>query len=591
MLNSIVICVALSAAAQDIAQPEILVTASRAPETADATLATVDVIERAEIDRLQARDALELLRRVAGIELARTGGPGSATSLFMRGTNSNHTLVLIDGVRVASVNTGAYTFEHLPIDLIDRIEIVRGPRAAIWGADALGGVVQVFTRRGSGYAAMLRAASESDFSGSTTLGFGDHHRGANLSVQRRTRDGFSAQLPGSFGYDPDSDGLRQTSLSASAHGELGEDVRVSGQILASDADVEFDQGRSDVGQRSAALTLEHAISANFSQRLALTGARDEIETPVFFQRFDTKRESLDWLGSLHTGVGDWQFGLSALRERGGNFAIGFGDQYRELRRQRGIFGHWRGERAGHSGEIALRHDEVGDFGRETTGQAGWGWRATEAMRVLASVGEGFRAPNFNELYSPGFDGLFAGNPRLEPEHSRALEIGVDLQLGTQQTLRLRAQRNRIRDLIGFTGTNFQARNVRRAQIESFEADWQGQSGVWLWAAAATWQNPVDQDSGETLLRRARRKLSVDLDRPLGDRWNIGGSLYHASERRDFGAELGEYSLLDLRLAYAIGKHWRIESQIANIFDEDYALADGFATPGRNYQLTLRYRHD
>ncbi len=589
MLNSVLIFVALSAASQDIAQPEVVVTASRQPETADASLATVDVLTRADIERVQARDALDLLRRVAGVEITRTGGPGSSTSVFMRGTNSNHTLVLIDGVRVSSVNTGAYTFEHLPIDMIERIEIVRGPRAAIWGADALGGVIQIFTRRDRGLAATARVASERDYLGTASVGFGDEQAGASVSLQRRTREGFSAQLPGSFGFDPDNDGLRQSSASASAHGEIGESLRVQAQALGNDADVEFDQGRSAVRQRNAAISVDHGVSEQLAHRFSLGFARDDITTPAFFQRFDTRRESFDWLGSATTAYGNWQLGLSALRERGGNAVPGFGDQYREKRWQRGIFAHWRGELAAHSGEVALRHDKVGDFGSENTGQLAWGWRVSDPLRVLASLGEGFRAPNFNELYSPGFDGLFAGNARLQAERSRALELGLDYTLSADQRLRLRAQRNRVRDLIGFTGENFQARNVRRAQIDSFEADWSGVAAGWEWALAATVKNPIDEDTDEILLRRARRQLSIDLDRDLGAGWRVGGSAFHASARRDFAADLGDYTLLDLRAEYAFAEHWRVQARVANLLDEEYALADGFATPGREYQLTLNYR--
>src|SRR6185295_7360273 len=120
-------------------QPTIEVTASRVAETVDASLADVSVITRSEIEASVAPDLLELLRLQPGVDVVRTGGAGQQTSVFLRGSNSNHVLVLVDGVRVASANTGAFAFENLPLDAVERIEIVRGPRASYWGSDAIGG--------------------------------------------------------------------------------------------------------------------------------------------------------------------------------------------------------------------------------------------------------------------------------------------------------------------------------------------------------------------------------------------------------------------------------------------------------------------
>ncbi|MFA7541753.1 MAG: TonB-dependent receptor plug domain-containing protein, partial [Lysobacterales bacterium] len=193
-----------------------VVTASRAPEQVDTSLATVSVIDRGQIQASQAHNLLELLRHQAGIDLARSGGHGSAISLFLRGTNSNHVLVLVDGVRVSSMNTGALDWSNLPLAQIERIEIVRGPRAAYWGSDAIGGVIQIFTRRLDGPVFAVHAGSQDTRRVQAGIGADNGQAHFSLVVGHDRSDGFSAQNEDGFNYWPDDDGYRQRSLGLTA---------------------------------------------------------------------------------------------------------------------------------------------------------------------------------------------------------------------------------------------------------------------------------------------------------------------------------------------------------------------------------------
>lgn len=591
MLDTLVLFSALALGAERSVQSPVEVTASRREQSLADTLATVDVIDRERIERSQARDVMDLLRGLPGVDVARTGGPGSATSVFLRGTNFNHALVLIDGVRVSSVNTGAYMWESLPLGLIERIEVLRGPRAALWGSDAIGGVVQIFTRRQPGRSLALRLGSAGEAVGEASMGVGDADGGALVAVERRTLEGFSAQTPDGFSYDPDDDGYRRSAASAQAWGRFGE--AAGGRVFAygSDGDIEFDQGRSDLRQRQIAVDLDHR-QGTWSQRLLLAGAREDLRTPAFAQRFETRRESLDWLHQWQGGGrGVWLFGLTAIHERGGNGLIDGPDVYRESRHHRAAQAGWSGSFGAQQWEANLRHDRVGEISGRSSGQLGWAWRFAEAWRASLNWGQGFRAPNFNELYSPGFGGFFAGNPALGPERSHALEAGLDWAPDATQELRLRAQRNRIDGLVAFTGPDFQAINIRRAAIDLVEFDWRMQFDRTTMRWTATWQDAEDADSRSPLLRRARRKFGVDAEHRIGENWLLGAQVQHVGSRVDFAGELSAYTLVDLRLRRQLGSSWSIEAALHNAFDEDYVLATGFATAPRQWSLSLRHRSD
>ncbi|MBS0583004.1 MAG: TonB-dependent receptor, partial [Proteobacteria bacterium] len=199
-------------------QPTIEVTASRVAQTVDASLADVSIITRADIEKTNAPDLIEVLRLQAGVDVARLGGAGFQTSVFLRGTNSNHVLVLIDGVRVASANTGAFAFENLPLDAVERIEIVRGPRASYWGSDAVGGVIQIFTRKLDGAHLAASVGSYGSADGSVGYGMQGDTWGVSAQAGGRHVDGFSASnvLAGPYVYNPDDNPMQNHNQVAQA---------------------------------------------------------------------------------------------------------------------------------------------------------------------------------------------------------------------------------------------------------------------------------------------------------------------------------------------------------------------------------------
>lgn len=576
-------------------QPEVLVTATRSPDAAERLNASATQIDRVRIEQSQARDLYELLRVEAGLDFARTGGAGSSTSLFVRGSNSNHVLVLIDGVRVAASGTGAFALEHLPLEQIERIELVRGPRAAWWGSDALGGVLQVFTRRTTGHQLATRIGSDSIFGASLRSGFSTAAGSLAASVERSGSGGFSAQNPQGFSYDPDADPYYSNRASLTGTLALGEQGSLDGQWLASDNDIAFDQGRSRQRQQSGGLTWTHAWTADWRQELRLGAAREDLETPAFDARFQTRRHQLDWLQQFRLDGGlDLSGGYSLIDERGRSGSLSAApDSYRERRQRQALWLGLRQPEGRVTWGAALRHDDDEGYGSDLTASADLGLALGDWGHGWLAWGEGYRAPNFNELYSPGFGGLFAGNPALEPETSRSFEAGARGRINPATRWQVSAYRSRIRGLISFTGTDFQAVNIARAEIDGAEAElhWQGRQSAAR--VALTLADPRNADTGARLLRRAREQLALELDhRPGEGHLGLGLVAQWVGERRDVGgARLGDYTQLTLRGDWRVSPAVSLELKLENALNAEPELVRGFNSTPRQWVLGLRWQGD
>lgn len=589
--------VSTARAADDAArQPTIEVTAARTAETVDASLADVSVITRADIDASVAPDLLELLRLQAGVDVVRTGGAGEQTSVFLRGTNSNHVLVLIDGVRVASPNTGAFAFENLPLDAVERIEIVRGPRASYWGSDAIGGVIQVFTRRLDGASVSASYGSYRSADGSAGYGASGDAGGFSVEVGARHVGGFSATNAGICNgpndpyciFNPDDNGFQNHSAVLQGSYRFGAQT-LSASAFRSEGTQSFDNGASDgvshTLDQAAGVNLEGDIGNTWHDRLSLGTSREDIATPAFSQAYHSTREQLDWtndvaLTSSQRVIG----GLDYVHERGVSIDFsGFGAPYDRSRDNAGVFGGWRMQDGAFDSDVAARYDHYADFGSAFSGSVAGGWSVADGLRLTASYGTAFRAPNLNELYSPGYGGYYAGNPELDPERSRTGELGLDWRWDAADRLALRAFSTRVHDLIDFSGgSTFSALNIDHAAIDGAELthDWRG--GDWSLHTVATWQNPRNQDTHSELLRRPKRKLDSVLQRGVGQRLRLGAELVASGPRADVNSvQLPGYALVNLRATLALNATWRVGLRLENAFDRFYELAHGYNTPGRS----------
>lgn len=559
----------------------VVVTATRSQQAVDQSLAAVSVITRADIERSQAPDLLELLKLQAGIDIARSGGPGGQTSVFMRGTNSNHVLVLIDGVRVAAAGSGGFTWEILDPALIERIEIVRGPRAARWGSDAIGGVIQIFTRLPDGGGARAAYGRYDDRQLSAHVGNGL----VGLNVAAREVEGFSSQNPSGFSYDPDDDGFENVSFSARGDYPLG-----SGQLgwsaRAASGNIEFDQGETDFLNYALRTSYRQATQGPWTWEGTAAFYRDNLETDNGFSVADavTRRLQAGFQAERGLGSGIWLVGIDAWQVDGDT------DQsFDESRENVGVWTGLEGRRKAWQWEAALRADHDSQFGSALTGNLAGGWRFTETLRLSASLGRAFRAPTFSQLYSPGFGGLYAGNPGLDPETSTSAELGLDWSGSGGHGLGLSIYHNEIEDLITFTGPDFQAVNVEKARIRGAELSYRFTSRQWRAETSLTWQDAVNRTHNTDLLRRADFKGSLTLDRIFTSGGWIGGEIAHVGKRPDFATDLPAYTLVNLRAGWPLGAGLSLQGRIENLTDKRYEPIAGYNATRRAAFVALSWR--
>jgi vitamin B12 transporter len=567
-------------------KPDLVVTASRMPEARDRALAPVSVISREDIRQSAAQDLFELLRLQPGVDIVRTGGAGTQTSIFLRGSNSNHVLVLVDGVRVSSANTGAYAWEQLPLNQVERIEIVRGPRGSLYGSDSIGGVIHIFTRSRPDPYARATAGSHGTVEFEGGIGFEGEYTRLSLNAGYRDVDGFSAQNPRGFSYHPDDDGHRSTSLGfkGSTEASFG---RWKYSLLAIDTESDFDQGVSDARQAISALGFKGYLSSNWDYELLAGYVRDDLFTDFefFSTDFRSRRYQFSWQNHLHLGDGQQlSFGLDYYRESGWS-----ADSWDEDRNNAGVFASYDRHFDRLHLQIGGRLDDNSRFGSKVTGQAAVGYDLGGRWQLTGSYGTAFRGPNLSEQFSPGFGGLFAGNPDLDPESSVSGEIGVRWQherLGRFSALLYRTD---VDDLIAFNGERFQAINVDEARLEGLELEYGLALQHWQLRANATFQETEDRTTGAPLLRRPEEKGSLTLTRQFDNGSWVGIEWFYSGEREDVGdVTLPDYHLLNLRAGWSFTPAWRLELRGENLLDEVYEPAYGFNAAGRSWFLSLAW---
>ena len=581
-------------AAEQEQQEAVIVTATRTAETVDDSLASVSVINREDIEQSQARDIMQLLKLQAGIDVARFGGPGQATSLFMRGTNSNQTLVLIDGVRAASANTGSFAWQHMSLSDIERIEIVRGPRGSLYGSDAIGGVIQIFTRNNKGMHVRGQAGSYNSKLIEAGIGGGEQVK-YSLNLAAQETEGFSATNSNSAFFNPDNDGYRNGSASGKLAIPLTQNTDLRFSAWYSDSETEYDEGVQESSNGIFDARLENQTTPTWQQTLSAGLSKDDSEfVSTLPATFNTERFLADWQHNFTLGLNHLlTAGLSTVEDQATNIDL-LTDTivYDESLRNNAAFVALQSQLGQHNFNLSGRVDDYENFGNHSTGNLAWGYDVKSALRLTASYGTGFRAPSLNELYSPGFFGFYAGNPDLQPETSRTLELGLRYNSAPNQQLRLALYRNDIENLIANEGVNFQAINVDEAQIDGLELEYAYTQTKWSLIANLTLQNAVDTSDDTKLIRRPDEKFSLQLRRSLTNEGSVGLEWVYVGKRLDGLAKdliLDPYHLINLSGVVKMEKHLWLEARIDNLFDEDYELVYGYNTPGLSVFVGVNYK--
>ena len=579
----------------DFVGETIVVTPTRTAQTVDDSLASVSVVTRSDIERLQARSLADVLQGMVGVTVTNNGGDGKGTSMFLRGANGDHVLVLIDGVKAGSATTGTAAFQDFPLHLIERIEVVRGPVSSLYGSEAIGGVIQIFTRKGGGAltpSASVTAGSNNTRGATVGLSGGGEQGWFNAGVAHTRTDGFNAckGLSGvaCFTNEPDDDGYRNTAFTLRGGYRFAPGSEFDLHVLRAQGDNEFDggaQNQSESVQQVIGAGVTHRINEAWRVKLSAGQGRDEsdnFKNGVYSSTFNTRRNNASLQNDFSLGRNHLlTLGLDRQEDHVSSNTV-----YAVTRRDTtGVFAEYQGQWDRHRVQLALRGDDNSQFGRHTTGNVAWGYPVMANLDLRLAYGTAFKAPTFNQLYYPGF-----GNANLRPETSRNIELGLGGRLpGGRWSATLFD--NRISDLIA----GFPPANINRAEIRGLELAANRRFGAWDAAVNLTLQDPENASSGanqgKVLPRRAQESLRIDLDRRLGV-WRLGGTLRGEGERFDNESNtrrMAGYALLDLRAEYRLAADWSLGGRLENVFDVDYETAFGYNQPGRGAYLTLRYQ--
>jgi len=579
----------------------VVVTASRTEQRIRDAIPHTTVLTRQDIRDSQAVDLPTLLRREAGIEISQSGGLGGNASLFTRGGRSAQTLVLVDGVRVEDAGFGTTAIQHLMLDDIERIEIARGNVSSLYGSGAIGGVVQVFTRRGSGTpSAYGEAMAGSRDTTKLLAGYGGEFGSTRLNVSALRLDtrGFSAIDPRLAPLaNPDDDGYRNQSVSASLAQRLGANHEIGVRVLRTRTKIDYDDSftgptsvqTADQDLGMTQLYWDAQLHERWKSRITAaegTDYRTDFLDGAFAFLSNTRSRQLIWnndvsLAPAH-GV---SLSLERLEQEMDNST--FGSRKRDANSVR--LGYL-GRLGAHAFQANVRNDKYSDFGNADTYFLGYGFDLTDAWRLTASTSTAFRAPTFQDLFG------FGGNPQLRPERTRTNELGVQWASGANR-VRVVGFHTDYQDAITFDNVTFTAQNIRKAKVTGVETSYSGRiAGIDL-RAALTLQDAVEQEPDDierAAIRRAKRFGSIAAFRNFG-RLRLGGELLASGARPDVDiatfepVQLAGYTVVNLLARLEYNKHLYLSARLENALDEEYQIVHGFNTAPRGFFVTVGWQ--
>ena len=581
--------------------PQTLITGNRQVEARSDSASANSVFTRDDIDRLQPTSLTDLLSRVPGVQVARSGGRGGLPGIYIRGTKSAQSLVLVDGQRMANATSADSNLQYLNIDQIERVEVLRGSRSVIYGSDAIGGVIQIFTRRGSAQAPQVRLHSAVGSYGSTlnSLGIsgGDTQSRYNLSGSLENTAGINRTTV-SYPVDNDHDAYRNKSVSLNLSHTFTDTLEVGVSALKNTGKTELDamfgqKGYSDFDISSVGGFVDAQINDRWNSRVEWGHSenrektRDKLSPDLY--AFNTYRDSLNWQNNLtlndqHSLI----VGADSYEDRVRSSTVFDEDS----RWNRAAFVQHRFHGDYFSTELGVRHDQNQQFGRYNTWSASLSVPLNVDNELLLSYSEGFRAPTFNDLYYPQF-----GNPALKPEYSKSYELQWRSQLTDSSRLETSIYRTDIRDAI-VADANFIQQNIGAARITGFESALHQEWFGWQSSLGVAMIDPRDRDTGHTLSRRARRTLSLDVDRQF-DRIGVGASWQAVSSSfndDDNKQPIGGYGLLGLRGNWIASPEVRLDLKVDNLLDKSFTRAlysydgnyYGYREERRNVQLAVTW---
>ncbi len=571
----------------------IAVTASRIPTPIEESLAAVTVLTREAIEQSGATTLTDLLATAPGVRLAQNGGPGASSALFLRGAEARHTLLLIDGMRIGSATTGQATLEAIPLELIERIEIVRGPASALYGSEAMGGVIHVFTRRGSDRQlprAFVGFGSQQSWQATTGLSGRSGALRYAVDLGGEGTNGFDATSEENFGHQPDRDGWRNRYLASHLTWQLTPATEVGLALWATRGRNAYDGWgaagfdahlfkETTLGQ----LFAQSALTDQWQATLRVGASRDDLEnfaSANSFSRFATTQRQFVWQNDIVLPLGM----LVAAFETTASEVDSTTQYTKTSRVVRSYLLGWQAEQGAHGWQINLRRDDNSQFGAKTTGSAAYRYQWTPQWQTRIATRTAFNAPTFNQLYWPD-TGWGGGNPNLLPETAYQHEVGLRWQEGVTRA-GVSFYQGRVKNLIA----GWPPVNVNRAEIKGAEVEVETRWSRWRVALAADWLAATDEATGKELPRRAPLALTTRVSYDGGP-WQAGVTVNAVREHWDDVANrvrLAGYGRTDLWWRYRLAPLWRLEAKVTNLFDHRYETAATYPQPGRSLLVGVRH---
>ena len=581
-------------APEDTTPEEIIVAANRLEQSLTAVLAATTVIDKETIQQSSAQSLAGLLASVPGMQFSPSGGQGAQTSLFMRGTESDHTLILVDGVQMTTNSGSAGRLEFIPLDQIERIEIVRGPRSSIYGSEAIGGVVNIITKPNiqedlSG-SVKLMAGTENSSNANIGLQGRVGNTALSLNASRRMTDGIDFSERGSS----DDDGYENDSLSLSFSHQFSEQFSLSSTYSSFDAESDYDDGAVNTDSQQFSATVAAAFTEHWDSNFILERfEEDNLNAGAFgLTNSSTENKKLSWQNT-------YTFDASNL------FSFGIDHQQQELRYATfgalqtdtsrdndGVYGVYIRESGPLDFTLSLRNDDNERFGNHSTGSIAIGRDFGESTRAWVSYGTAFKAPNLIDLYVDFPSFFFFANPDLKPETAESLELSLQTHaLGA--TWQVNVFRNDIDDLIASDATFTSLANIQEARIDGMEATVSSMIAGWRLDAAITLLDHENRSTEIGLLRRPEQTLSLNIAREFGS-LDIAVNLFAQNEHLDidpltFGSsKVGGFGVINLIAGYRFSEDLNLRLRVGNLLDKEYQVVDGFNTQDRTAQLSLNY---
>jgi vitamin B12 transporter len=603
---TVALAAAFSASAQTEIAPqgevaqlrEVVVTATRVAQPLSDLVADVTILDRDTLERSVTGGLADVLARVPGVEMVRNGGPGGTTSVYVRGAETRFTAVYIDGVRVDSQSTGGANWQAIPLSQVDRVEVLRGPAAAVYGSDAMGGVIQIFTRKGESTFEPVASVGGGSFDTSKmSLGFSGANEGVDyaLNVANENSAGFNARNIAT--QNPDKDGYRMESASGRLGWQINSVHRLEATALTSQLNSQYDSGmtgdaRSFYSLQAVGVNWQAQWNDVYSTKFSVSESRDKYETqPSPYLTITTLRGYL-LQNNVKLGAHLITAALERKEDQLTNAPID------RMRSQDAVALGYGYNAGGHTVQMNWRHDSDSEFGGQDTGSAAYGYALTPQWRATASAGTAFRAPTLYQRFSK------YGVATLQPETSNNLEVGLRYSQRSDE-FAVVVYRNQVRNLITYVAGSGACQNggppvalaSRGCYGNTAEAEYTGVtvSGGTRWGsvgvrASLDLQDPRDKITGNLLARRASQHGTVGLDTRVGV-WTLGADAQLAGDRYDNAANttlLPGYVLLNLTASRPVARDWTFLARVDNLLDKSYMLASTYATAGQSVFVSLTW---